>query len=104
MMTPEGKVIETAGTNYAFAIEPVAKVFTLALIMSESGPDVVKQKLGSSGIGLPFNSVIALALHRRSGESAGASWRHGDRQSGEWDERGRALAKDQQENGRFCRR
>ena len=64
MVTPEGKVIEAGDTNYAFAIESVAKVFTLALVMSKSGPDVVKQKLGSSGTGLPFNSVIALELHK----------------------------------------
>ena len=64
MVTPEGKVIEAGDTNYAFAIESVAKVFTLALVMSGSGPDVVKQKLGSSGTGLPFNSVIALELHK----------------------------------------
>jgi glutaminase len=64
IVTPEGKVIEAGDTNYAFAIESVAKVFTLALVMSESGPDVVKNKLGANGTGLPFNSVIALELHK----------------------------------------
>ena len=64
IVTPEGKVIEAGDTNYAFAIESVAKVFTLALVMSESGQDVVKNKLGANGTGLPFNSVIALELHK----------------------------------------
>ncbi|MFI5022753.1 MAG: glutaminase A [Alphaproteobacteria bacterium] len=63
VVTPKGKVIEAGDTNYAFAIESIAKVFTLALVMSESGPDVVKQKLGANATGLPFNSVIALELH-----------------------------------------
>jgi glutaminase len=63
MVTPNGKVIEAGDTNYAFAIESIAKVFTLALVMSESGPEVVKQKLGANATGLPFNSVIALELH-----------------------------------------
>ena len=64
IVTPAGKVIEAGDTGYAFAIESIAKVFTLALVMSESGPDVVKQKLGSNATGLPFNSVIALELHK----------------------------------------
>jgi glutaminase len=64
MVTPDGKVIEAGDTNYAFAIESIAKVFTLSLVMSESGPDVVKQKLGANATGLPFNSVIALELHK----------------------------------------
>jgi glutaminase len=64
MVTPDGKLIEAGDTNYAFAIESIAKVFTLSLVMSESGPDVVKQKLGANATGLPFNSVIALELHK----------------------------------------
>lgn len=63
MVTAAGTVIEAGDTNYAFAIESIAKVFTLALVMSESGPDIVKQKLGANATGLPFNSVIALELH-----------------------------------------
>ena len=62
--TPDGKVIETGDADYAFAIESIAKVFTLALVMSESGPAVVKQKLGANATGLPFNSVMALELHK----------------------------------------
>lgn len=64
MVTPDGKVIEAGDTNYAFAIELIAKVFTLALVMSEFGPRVVKQKLGANATGMPFNSVIALELHK----------------------------------------
>jgi glutaminase len=64
MVTSDGKVIEAGDTNYAFAIESIAKVFTLALVMSESGPEVVKDKLGADATGLPFNSVMALELHK----------------------------------------
>ena len=64
MVTPDGKVIEAGDANYAFAIESIAKVFTLSLVMGESGPEVVKQKLGANATGMPFNSVIALELHK----------------------------------------
>jgi glutaminase len=62
--TPDGRVIEAGDTNYAFAIESISKVFTLALVMNELGPVAVEQKLGTNATGLPFNSVIALELHR----------------------------------------
>lgn len=63
IVTPDGKVIEVGDTSYAFAIESVSKVFTLALVMGEIGPDVIAQKLGTNSTGLPFNSVMALELH-----------------------------------------
>ena len=64
MATPDGKVIEAGDTDHAFAIESIAKVFTLALVLNESGPDIVKQKLGTNATGMPFNSVMALELHK----------------------------------------
>jgi glutaminase len=64
MATPDGKVIEAGDTTYAFAIESIAKVFTLALVLNQSGPDIVKQKLGTNATGMPFNSVMALELHK----------------------------------------
>jgi glutaminase len=64
MVMPDGKMVEAGDTNYGFAIESIAKVFTLALVMNEFGPDIVRQKLGVSATGMPFNSVIALELHK----------------------------------------
>jgi glutaminase len=64
MATTDGTVIEAGDTDYAFAIESIAKVFTLSLVLSESGPDIVKQKLGTNATGMPFNSVMALELHK----------------------------------------
>ena len=64
MVTPDGKVVGAGDIGYAFAIESIAKVFTLCLVMSESGPDVVKQKLGANATGMPFNSVMALEQHK----------------------------------------
>ncbi|AJK45244.1 glutaminase A [Burkholderia plantarii] len=56
--------VATAGdANTPFAIESIAKVFNLALVMAERGADRVRDKLGASATGLPFNSVMALELH-----------------------------------------
>jgi glutaminase len=50
-------------TQYAFAIESISKVFSMALVMEALGAQVVHDKVGASPTGLPFNSVIAVELH-----------------------------------------
>ncbi|GAA5525983.1 glutaminase 1 [Microbulbifer aestuariivivens] len=60
---PDGSVLETGDTDYEFAIESISKVFNLALAIEQVGPEQLRQKVGADATGLPFNSVMALALH-----------------------------------------
>jgi len=61
--TVAGDVVTAGDTGYAFAIESISKVCTLALALEDHGPDVVRAKVGANATGMPFNSVMALALH-----------------------------------------
>lgn len=63
IVTADGKTFKAGDADYQFAIESISKVFTLALVMETIGATAVKEKLGSSPTGLPFNSVEALELH-----------------------------------------
>jgi glutaminase len=47
-------------TSYAFSIQSISKVFTLALAMEELGPDKVFERVGCEPTGRPFNSVTAV--------------------------------------------
>jgi glutaminase len=47
-------------TTYAFSIQSISKVFTLALAMEELGPDRVFERIGCEPTGRPFNSVEAV--------------------------------------------
>ena len=47
-------------TAYAFSIQSISKVFTLALAIEELGPDKVFERIGSEPTGRPFNSVDAV--------------------------------------------
>lgn len=60
----DGTVIEVGDTSYEFAIESISKVFTLALVIEQIGPEALREKVGADPTGLPFNSVIALELHK----------------------------------------
>lgn len=63
IVTADGEIFQAGDTDYGFAIESISKVFTLALVMEEIGPDAVRSKIGANPTGLPFNSVMALELH-----------------------------------------
>jgi glutaminase len=62
-VTADGTVVKAGDADYAFAIESISKVFTLALALEDAGPDEVRAKIGADPTGLPFNSVMALELH-----------------------------------------
>ena len=63
IVTRDGKVFKAGDVDYKFSIQSVSKPFTAALVMSEQGPEVLKEKIGVEPTGLPFNSKLALAIH-----------------------------------------
>lgn len=63
VVTADGRCFKHGDTGYKFALESISKLFTLALVMENIGADAVKDKLGDSPTGLPFNSVQAIELH-----------------------------------------
>jgi glutaminase len=63
VVTADGQVFSAGDAQFAFAIESISKVFTLALVMEAIGPAAVRSKVGADPTGLPFNSVMALELH-----------------------------------------
>lgn len=64
IMFCDGSHAEVGNTDDAFAIESISKVFTLAQALDEIGPQKLRSKIGCDPTGEPFNSVIALELHK----------------------------------------
>lgn len=63
IVTRDGKVFSAGDVAYEFSIQSVSKVFTAALVMSQQGPEVLREKIGVEPTGLPFNSKMALELY-----------------------------------------
>lgn len=63
IVTNEGKAFQAGDVDYRFSIQSVSKPFTAALVMSQQGPDAVREKIGVEPTGLPFNSKIAIEIH-----------------------------------------
>jgi glutaminase len=62
--TRDGKVYSAGDVDYKFSIQSVSKPFTAALVMSQQGPQVLKDKIGVEPTGLPFNSRLAIELYK----------------------------------------
>ena len=62
IVTVDGKIYTAGDVGYAFAIESVSKPFTASLVMQESGPETILEKIGVEPTGMPFNSVLAVEL------------------------------------------
>lgn len=63
IVTKDGKVYGAGDVDYVFSIQSVSKPFTAALVMSEQGTQVLREKIGVESTGLPFNSKLALEIH-----------------------------------------
>lgn len=60
--------IYTAGDHISqVSIQSVSKAFVLSLVLNESGPAIIKEKVGANATGFPFNSIIAMEINRESG-------------------------------------
>ena len=60
VVTTDGQVYSVGDINYAFSIQSISKVYSLALAMQELGADQVFAKIGSEPTGRAFNSPSAV--------------------------------------------
>ena len=62
--TVSGEVYVVGDADHPFAIESISKVFTMARVIQDLGPGAIEERIGLDATGLPFNSVLAVELHR----------------------------------------
>jgi glutaminase len=60
VVSTDNQVFSMGEVNYAFSIQSISKVYTLALAMEELGADRVFERIGSEPTGRAFNSVQAV--------------------------------------------
>lgn len=64
IVTVKGEVYTAGDSDYAFAIESISKPFTMGLVMQEHGAEAILKKIGVEPTGMPFNSVMAVEIHK----------------------------------------
>ena len=60
IVTVDGKVINVGDVDYAFSMQSCSKVFTLCLVMQESGDQTIVDKVSVEPTGERFNSIVAI--------------------------------------------
>ncbi len=57
---PDGRCISAGDIDKKFTLQSISKVISLALVLIESGPDYVFDRVGMEPTGDPFNSIVKL--------------------------------------------
>jgi len=60
LVTTDGKIFTQGDIDSMVSIQSVSKVFTLAKVIEESGPEVIEDKIGVDATGEVFNSIDAI--------------------------------------------
>jgi glutaminase len=64
LVTPEGKVYAAGDVKSQVSIQSISKVFTMALVMEEMGPEAISNNMGVDATGQVFNSIVAVEQYK----------------------------------------
>ena len=65
LVTADGKVYTAGDIESEVSIQSISKVFTLALVMDEKGPDTILNTIGADATGMRFNSIISVEWSKK---------------------------------------
>jgi glutaminase len=64
LVTPDGKIYTAGDIKSEVSIQSISKVFTMALVMEEKGPDALLNNMGVDATGQVFNSIVAIEQYK----------------------------------------
>ena len=66
LVTADGKVYTAGDVKSEVSIQSISKVFTMAKVIEESGPDAIEKTIGVDATGMRFNSIVAVELAQKA--------------------------------------
>jgi glutaminase len=66
LVTVDGRVYTEGDITSEVSIQSISKVFTMAKVIEEQGPDAIRDNMGVDATGQVFNSIVAVEQHRGS--------------------------------------
>jgi glutaminase len=60
VVTADGKVYTAGDLTTEVSIQSISKVYTMALVMDQQGPDAVLTTIGADATGMRFNSIVSV--------------------------------------------
>jgi len=65
LITADGKVYTTGDVKSEVSIQSISKVFTLAKVIEEQGPEAIAKTIGVDATGMRFNSIVAVEMAQK---------------------------------------
>jgi glutaminase len=66
LVTADGKVFTAGDVKSEVSIQSISKVFTMAKVIEEQGPDAIVRTIGVDATGMRFNSIVAVEFAKKS--------------------------------------
>jgi glutaminase len=65
LVTVDGKAYTAGDIGSEVSIQSISKVFTLAKVIEEQGPDMIEKTIGVDATGMRFNSIVAVEMAQK---------------------------------------
>lgn len=65
LVTTDGKVYTAGDIESEVSIQSISKVFTLAKVMEERGPEAIEKTIGVDATGMRFNSIVSVEFSQK---------------------------------------
>jgi len=66
LVTPDGKVYTAGDVKSEVSIQSISKVFTMAKVMEEQGPEAIAGTIGVDATGMRFNSIVSIEFSQKA--------------------------------------
>jgi glutaminase len=66
LVTVDGKVHTAGDVNSEVSIQSISKVFTMAKVIEEQGPEAIEKTIGVDATGMRFNSIVAVEMAQKA--------------------------------------
>jgi glutaminase len=67
LVTADGRVYTAGDARTEVSIQSISKVFTMAQVLREQGPDAIEQTIGVDATGMRFNSIVSVEFAQKTG-------------------------------------
>ena len=66
LVTTDGHVYAAGDTSSRVSIQSISKVFTLARVIEDDGPDAIENTIGVDATGMRFNSIVSIEFSQKA--------------------------------------
>jgi glutaminase len=66
LVTTDGKVYTAGDVKSQVSIQSISKVFTMAKVIEEQGPEAIAKTIGVDATGMRFNSIVSIELSQKA--------------------------------------